>query len=198
MNVRNRRSKIPIGGPAIRIATLVALLAGSLQTACVTLEPVRPFRLATGSQPVTVPAPANCTFSSEYLESKNCCVLKPYATSLRVDDAYARLMREYTFSRKPRMFDEELEAVPDLFHGHEHTAEPGSRYRLSGVVLPKSDERLFRGVWMGVTITRRDREMTQVQAEYCQPGGYALEDQLAWHLAVQASLTSALPAQSSP
>ena len=198
MKIRSRGTNIPVGEHATRLATLVILLAGSLQTACMTPAPVRPYRPAGVAEPVSVPAAANCTFSGEYPASKNCCVVRPYVTSLRVDVAYARLMREYNFSQKPRMFDEELEAIPELFHGHHYTVEPGVSYRLGGVVLPTSDVRLFRGVWIGVTITHIDREVTQVQAEYCQPGGYAMEDQLAWHLAVQASLKSALPAQSNP
>jgi hypothetical protein len=177
-----------IAGPTAWVA-ICALLA-----ACTTEKISEPYRPSAERFAVSVPASAGCKFTPELPENKNCCVMSPFFTPMHVDRAYSHLMREYRFSQEPKIFEEELEAVPNLYHGHQHIVRTGDAYRISGVVVPKSDMRLYRGIWLSVALTEIGPD-TRVEAAYCQVAGLQMTDQALWHQAVQASLSSTLPAR---
>ena len=96
------------------------VLALSAMTAGCAPSPLQP---ALGDAAVTVPAAAQCTFTQEYRERQNCCVMKPYRSAMDVDTAYGRAVREYEFSARPQPYDLEGEAYPHINHGHRYEAQ---------------------------------------------------------------------------
>ena len=142
---------------------------------------------------ILVPAEAACSFTQTYRENQNCCVMKPYRSAINVDSALVRAVREYDFRREPRPYDVEGEAYPEIFHGHRYDAQVGKRYELWGVVLPRSDERLGRGVWVGLTLEAAGPKSTDVHPIYCEPLARAMDSQRTWHNAVQSTIKSTLP-----
>jgi hypothetical protein len=142
---------------------------------------------------ISVPKDAECSFTPSYRESQNCCVMRPYSTAVDVDTAYARAVREYDFRAEPSIVDSELEAYPDIFHGHRHDVRSGERYQLWGIVFPGTDVRLGRGVWMGLNLVATTLKSTDVQPVYCELGARAMEDQRTWHRAVQSAIKMTLP-----
>ena len=169
---------------ALRVVVLSAMAAG-----CAT-APLQP---ASGGGAVSVPSAAQCTFTQEYRESQNCCVMKPFRSAMDVDTAYARAVREYGFSAQPQIYELEGEAYPDIYHGHRHEVQPGEVYRLRGIVVPDSSAPLFRGVWLALALRKAESGTTDVEPVYCEVGARAMEDQMAWHKAVQKSVRSTLP-----
>lgn len=153
----------------------------------------RPLMPAERGTVVAVPEEAHCKSSSTFPASQNCCVMEPYVTPSQVDRAYAAAVAEYGFSVEPAPYDAEAEANPDLDHGHAHESHPGDAYVLSGIVVPRSSPALFRGVWLGLRLRRVPHDFTEVQPVYCQHAGQAMEQQVAWHRAVQDSIRSTLP-----
>ena len=171
-----------------QLAMLLAICTW-VATAC-TVSPLQP---STKRQPVLVPTSAHCTFTQTYREDQNCCVMKPYETGLDVDAAYRQAMHEYDFSKQPRPYEEAAEAYPEIYHGHQHESEAGHSYRLAGIVVPQNNVPLFRGVWLSLALQRSDSGVTKVEPTYCEVGARGMEDQRAWHQAVQTTVLTALP-----
>ena len=144
-------------------------------------------------RPISVPAEAQCDFTPTYRENQNCCVMQPYRSAMDVDTAYARAVREYGFSREPRPYELEAEAYPEISHGHGHDVQKGERYQLWGIVVPRSDVRLGRGVWVGLTLQAAGPHSTDVKPIYCEPFSRAMEHQRTWHKAVQWTIRDTLP-----
>lgn len=142
---------------------------------------------------VSVPSAVQCTFTQEYREIQNCCVMKPYRSSMEIDMAYARVVREYGFNAKPQIYELEGEAYPDVYHGHRHDVQPGKVYQLQGIVVPSSSTQLFRGVWLAVGLRKAESGTTDVESMYCEVGARAMEDQMAWHKAIHKSVRSTIP-----
>ena len=166
------------------------VVALSLMTAGCATSPLQP---TLGGGTVSVPRVAQCTFTQKYRESQNCCVINPYRSEIDVDTAYARAVREYGFSAKPQIYELESEAYPDIHHGHRHEVQPGEAYQLQGIVVPDSSTKLFRGVWLSLALRRAESGTTDVESVYCEVGARAMEDQLAWHSAVQRSIKATIP-----
>lgn len=139
---------------------------------------------------VVVPAEAQCGFSERYKQMHNCCVMKRYTTAIDVDTAFAKAMQEYGFSEKKP--PGEGAGYPH-YHGHDFTAQPGALYRMFGDVVPHSDVRLSRGVWMGLVIAKAGPNSAQVESVYCEARGRRMRDQLTWHKAMQESIRATLP-----
>jgi hypothetical protein len=165
------------------------LAIGAMTMAC-TSSPIRP---AADQSVVSVPRSANCAFDETYTESRNCCVMKAYRTHANVDDAYASVVREYGFQAEPREYELESEAYPDNIYEHRHETRFGRSYRLQGLVVPRNDPRLFRGLWLGLDLRVDAPGSTEVAPVYCAVGGWSMENQSAWHNAVQHSIRSTLP-----
>lgn len=146
-----------------------------------------------GNRTISVPKGAECSFTPTYRENQNCCVMRPYRTAIDVDTAYARVVREYNFRPEPHMGELEGEAYPDVFHGHRHDVRSGERYQLWGIVFPRSDVRLRRGVWVGLTLEATGPKSTDVLPIYCEFGARAMEEQRTWHKAVQWTIKETLP-----
>jgi hypothetical protein len=142
---------------------------------------------------LSVPKEASCSFTPTYRENQNCCVMRPYRTIIDVDAAYARAVREYDFRPEQNIVESALAASPDIFHGHRHDVRAGERYQLWGIVFPRSDVQLGRGVWMGLQLEAAGSKSTDVQPVYCELGARAMEDERTWHGAVQQSIRSTLP-----
>lgn len=137
-----------------------------------------------------VPEAAQCSFGRVYPESHNCCVMKRYTTRLDVDTAYARAMQEYAFTDKRNAAEG---ANFTHYHGHLYQTNAGAMYRLMGEVVPRSDVRLRRGVWMGLVIAKASPTTAEVEPVYCEIRARRMQDQLGWHLAVQESIRQTLP-----
>jgi hypothetical protein len=168
------------------LSTLV--LAPLLCVAC-----AHDLRPASDKRAVSVPNDAGCSFTPTYRENQNCCVMGAYRTFIDVDTAYARVVREYDFRPRQNIVESALEATPELFHGHLHDVRTGERYLLRGIVFPRSDVRLERGVWMGLRLEAAGSKSTEVQPVYCELGARAMEDERTWHGAVQQTIRSTLP-----
>ncbi|MCL4696283.1 MAG: hypothetical protein KJ023_04360, partial [Burkholderiaceae bacterium] len=89
----------------------------------------------------------------------------------------------------------EGEAYPDRFHGHRHETHAGHSYRLKGIVVPRSDARLARGLWLGLDLRGVEPGSVEVAPLYCSVGGWSMENQALWHDVVQRSIRSTLPAK---
>jgi hypothetical protein len=151
-----------------------------------------PMGLAKRGTAVEVPVEARCEFTPTHEARHNCCVMQPYSTAMPVEVAYAAVAAEYGFSAQPQAYDVEAEAYP-IHYGHWHDAQPGGLYRLGGIVVPRSSPALFRGVWLGVTLTSQGPANAEVRPVYCEHSGQAMANQLAWHRAVQQSVFQTLP-----
>jgi hypothetical protein len=150
-------------------------------------------RPASNTRTISVPKDAECSVTPSYRENQNCCVMQPYRTPTDVDTAYARVVREYDFRPAKNIVESALEASLDIFHGHRHEGQTGERYQLWGVVFPRSDARLGRGVWLGLKLDAAGSKSTDVQPVYCELGARAMEDQRTWHRAVQSTIKTTLP-----
>lgn len=139
---------------------------------------------------VQVPEAAQCSFGPIYPEGQNCCVMKRYTTGMDVDTAYARAVQEYGLGPKPNMAEG---AGYSHYKGHLFQIDPGAMYRMTGEVVPRSDVKLFRGLWIGLVIARASPTSTDVEPVYCEVRGRQMQDQLGWHLAVQKSIWRTLP-----
>jgi hypothetical protein len=171
--------------------TLSAMIASAALGAC-TVAPLMP---APRARPIVVPVEAQCTFTPTYRADQNCCVLKPYTVGLDVDEAYRRVMREYQFGEQLRPWEGEAEAYPEINKGHQYLTRPGSEYQLKGIVIPNSEPLLFRGLWVGLVISKAGPNRSDVSPIYCEAFGRAMQDQVAWHRAAQASIRATLPAE---
>ncbi|HOX68555.1 MAG TPA: hypothetical protein PKV56_11870 [Burkholderiaceae bacterium] len=168
-----------------------ALAIGSMVIAC-TAQPIRPIA---SKAVVAVPSSANCTFDATHRQSQNCCVMQAYRARVDVDVAYDTVVREYGFRPEPREYELEGEAYPDRFHGHRHETHAGHSYRLKGIVVPRSDARLARGLWLGLDLRGVEPGSVEVAPLYCSVGGWSMENQALWHDVVQRSIRSTLPAK---
>jgi hypothetical protein len=171
---------------ALQVVALSAMTAG-----CAT-SPLQP---SLGGEGVSVPRAAQCAFTREYREIQNCCVMKPYRSEIDVDTAYARVVREYGFNAKPKIYELEGEAYPDVYHGHRHEVQPGEIYLLQGIVVPGNGTQLFRGVWLALALRKAESGTTDVESVYCEVGARAMQDQMAWHAAVQRSIKATIPSR---
>lgn len=172
----------------------VVVVLSAMAAGCAT-SPLKP---ALGGGTVSVPSAAQCTFTQEYRESQNCCVMQPYRSKKDVDTAYERAVREYGFSAKPQIYELEGEAYPDAYHGHRHEPHRGAVYELQGIVVPRSSNDLSRAVWLALTLRKAESGSTDVAPVYCEFGARAMEDQMAWHKAVQKSVRSTIPPAEGP
>lgn len=170
--------------------TLSAMIASAALGACAG-APLMP---APRDRPIVVPVDAQCTFTPTYRADQNCCVLKPYAVGFDVDEAYRQVMREYEFGVQPRPWEEEAAAYPEVHKGHQFLTRPGLEYQLKGIVIPHSEPLLFRGLWVGLVISKAGPNRSEVSPIYCEAFGRAMQDQVAWHRAAQASIRATLPA----
>jgi hypothetical protein len=192
------------GTLSIKLGWVVALAAAFAAAGCAELKQADDWAMkkaledrgATGElQPepwageMKVPVEAQCTFTPTYLEGHNCCVMKRYTTGLDVDTAFARSMQEYAFSQKR---GDEGVGYPH-YHGHLYQAQAGAVYRVFGEVVPRSDIRLHRGVWIGLVIAKASSITAEVEPVYCEARGRRMQDQLIWHQTVQASIRATLP-----
>lgn len=137
-----------------------------------------------------VPEAAQCSFGRTYPEAHNCCVMKRYTVGMDVDTAYARAMQEFAFSLKRSPAEG---SGYSHYHGHLHQAGTGALYRMMGEVVPRSDVKLRRGVWMGLVIAKSSPTSAEVEPVYCEIRGRRMQDQLGWHQAVQESIRQTLP-----
>lgn len=170
--------------------TLSAMIASAALGAC-TVVPLVP---EPRDHPIVVPVGAQCTFTPTYRADQNCCVMKPYSLELDVDTAFKRAMREYEFGERLRPWEVEAEAYPEVNKGHQYLTRPGSEYQLKGIVVPNSDILPFRGLWLGLVISKTGPNRSEVSPVYCEALGRAMRDQVAWHRAAQASIRATLPA----
>ncbi len=139
---------------------------------------------------IKVPPEAQCRFSGVYREMDNCCVMGAYTAALDVDTAFAKARVEYGF-KTVRPPDEGRGY--NGYHGFVYEVAPGAMYRLFGEVTPRSDPRLSRGIWMGLTLSKASPTTTSVEPVYCEIRGNRMKDQLAWHKAAQESIRATLP-----
>ena len=137
-----------------------------------------------------VPPEAQCRFTGVYREADNCCVMGAYTAALDVDTAFAKARLEYGF-KAVRPPDEGRGY--NSYHGFAYETAPGAMYRLFGEVVPRSDARLSRGIWMGVLLSKASPNTTGVEPVYCEIRGNRMKDQLSWHQAIQESIRTTLP-----
>jgi hypothetical protein len=166
------------------------VLAISTMAIACTAQPIRP---VASKATETVPIGATCAVDGTYRQSQNCCVMKSFRVRADVDLAYAAVVHEYDFRSEPREYELEGEAYPHRFHGHRHDARAGQSYRLQGIVVPRSDARLGRGLWLGLDLNKVAPGLVEVAPVYCSVGGWSMENQALWHDAVQQSIRSTLP-----
>lgn len=169
--------------------SLLQLIIGSL----VCVGCAYPLKPDYDSPTISVPEEAQCSFSATYREDQNCCAMRAYRTAIDVDTAYDRLVREFGFNRVPQPYEVEGEAYPEIYHGHRHETRHGGPYELWGIVVPRGDVRLFRGVWMGFTLRATGPDSTDVRPVYCEVQARPMKQQLVWHRAVQRSIRATLP-----
>jgi hypothetical protein len=137
-----------------------------------------------------VPEEAHCKFSAFYREDENCCIMPRYTTALDVDTAFAKARSEYDFQEK-RPYGEGVNVAH--YHGFLFEAHPAAFYRMMGEVMPRSDVRLSRGVWMALVVSKASATTTEIEAAYCEIRSRRMKDQLTWHRAMQDSVHATFP-----
>ena len=137
-----------------------------------------------------VPKEANCGHSPAFPEAENCCLMPKYTAGMDVDTALAKARLEFNFQeRKPAGEG----AGYSHYHGWRYEANPGAFYRMAGDVVPATDVRLSRGVWVSMVLSKAGPAATDVAVAYCEARGRRMEDQLTWHKALQDAVRGTLP-----
>jgi len=132
-------------------------------------------------------ASAQCSHNPGYQRSDNCCILPSYVSSLDVDTAFSRAMREYHFPRKVEGKGRSPERI------YRYQSVKGQYHSAANDVVPQGDRPLSQGVWLFLTLERETDSTSSVSAAYCEIPGRRPENPAAWHAAVQQSIRATVP-----
>jgi hypothetical protein len=135
------------------------------------------------------PSKAQCQYNPGYALESNCCIVPPYISSLDVDTAGARALREFNWPTKVNGRGKD----PQPTRLYRYQAYPGSKYMAAHEVLPRSDPSLSQGFYLVTEIEKSGTANSYVEAAYCETPGLRAADQAAWHRSIQTLIYATLP-----
>lgn len=167
----------------MKAKTCVASLAAFIGTGCADTVPLQ----APSLQAPVVSVSAQCSHNPGYQRSDNCCILPSYVSSLDVDTAFARAMREYRFPTKIEGKARSPERI------YRYQSVKGQYHSAANEVVPHGDRSLSQGMWLFLTLERETDSTSSVSAAYCEIPSRRAESPAAWHTAVQQSIRTTVP-----
>lgn len=169
----------------MKAKTCAASLAAFIVTGCADMAP--PQVQGPSVQPPAVSGLAQCSHNPGYQRSDNCCILPTYVSSLDVDTAFSRAMREYRFPTRGEGKGRNPERI------YRYQSVKGQYHSAANEVVPQGDRTLSQGMWLFLTLERETDMSSSVSAAYCEMPGRRPENPIAWHAAVQQSIRATVP-----